>query len=74
VKRVLASYRWRRRLVWLTVTVAAVAGAVVVGVRWSNTAPHEAVAPSGGPLKIDYSRPKTVRLKLRDKAAALAVA
>ena len=74
MKEVLASYRWRRRLIWLTATVAFVAGAVVVGVRWSNTAPHEAVAPSGGPLKVDYSPPKKVRLTLRDKSAALAVA
>jgi hypothetical protein len=73
VKRVLASYRWRRRLVWLTVTAAVVAGVVAIGVRWSNTAPHEAVAPKG-PLEIDYAPPKPVRLKLRDKAAALAVA
>jgi hypothetical protein len=74
VKGVLASYRWRRRLIWLTATVAFVVGAVVVGVRWSNTAPQEAVAPSGGPLKVDYSPPRKVRLTLRDKAAALAVA
>jgi hypothetical protein len=73
VKRVLASYRWRRRLVGLTVTAAVVAGVVAIGVRWSNTAPHEAVAPKGA-LKIDYAPPKPVRLKLRDKAAALAVA
>ena len=73
MKRVLASYRWRRRLVWLTVTAAVVAGVVAIGVRWSNTAAHEAVAPKG-PLKIDYAPPKPVRLKLRDKAAALAVA
>jgi hypothetical protein len=74
VKRVLASYRWRRRLVCLTATAAVVVGAVAIGVRWSNTAPHEAVAPKGGPLKLDYRPPKAVRLKLRDKAAALAVA
>jgi hypothetical protein len=72
VKRVLASYRWRRRLVWLAVTAAVVAGVVAIGVRWSNTAPHEAVAPKG-PLKLDYSPPKAVRLKLHDKALALAV-
>ena len=69
MKEVLASYRWRRRLIWLTATVAFVAGVVVVGVRWSNTAPHEAVASSGGPLKVDYSPPKKVRLTLRDKSA-----
>jgi len=74
VKRVLASYRWRRRLLWLGVSVAIVVGALVIGFKWSNTATPEAVEPSGGPLKIDYAAPKPVRLKLRERAAALAIA
>jgi hypothetical protein len=73
VKRVLSSYRWRRRVLWTVVTAGAVTAAVVVGVTWSNTAPHESAAPKG-PLKIDYTPPKAVRLKLSDKALALAVA
>jgi hypothetical protein len=74
VKRVLASYRWRRRLLWLTVSAAVVAGLLVIGFKWSNTAPREAVNPSGGPLKIDYAAPKPVPLRVRERAAALAVA
>jgi hypothetical protein len=74
VKRVLASYRWRRRLLWLTVSAAVVAGVLLIGFKWSNTAPREAVNPTGGPLKIDYAAPKPVSLKVRDRAAALAVA
>jgi hypothetical protein len=74
VKRVLASYRWRRRLLWLTVSAAVVAGALVIGFKWPNTAPREAVNPSGGALKIDYAAPKPVQLKVRERAAALAVA
>jgi hypothetical protein len=74
VKRVLASYRWRRRLIWLTVSAAVVGGALTVGFEWPNTAQREAVNPTGGPLKINYAAPKPVPLKLRDRAAALAVA
>jgi hypothetical protein len=74
VKRVLASYRWRRRLLWLTVSAAAVAGLLLIGFKWSNTAPREAVNPTGGPLKIDYAAPKPVPLKVRERAAALAIA
>ena len=46
----------------------------MIGFKWSNTAPREAVNPSGGPLKIDYAAPKPVHLKVRERAAALAVA
>lgn len=74
MKRVLASYRWRRRLLWLGVSTAVVVAALVVGFKWSNTAPREAVEPSGGPLKIDYAAPKPVPLKVRERAAALAIA
>ena len=73
MKRVLASYRWRRRLIWLTATAAVAAGALAIGFTWSNTAPSEHSAPHGS-LKITYSVPKPVRLRLHDKAAALAVA
>src|SRR6266540_1591419 len=61
VRRLLASYRWRRRLMWLAVTAAAVAGAVTVALAWPNTAPK----PPG---------PSNVRVNLHNKAASLAVA
>jgi hypothetical protein len=73
VKGVLASYRWRRRLVWLTTTAVVVAGVVAVALVWPNTAPKEPPV-SNIPLHIDYRPPKSVRLKLHDKALALAVA
>jgi hypothetical protein len=72
--RFLASYRLRRRLTWLLGTAVVVAAAVAIGIHWSNTAPAEHAAPSNTPIKIDYAPPKKVRLKLHDKAAALAVA
>jgi hypothetical protein len=74
VKRILASYRWRRRLLWVSISAAVVAGALVIGFTWSNTAPPEAAKPSGPPVKIDYAAPKPVPLRLRDRAGALAVA
>jgi hypothetical protein len=58
----------------MAVTAGVVGGALAIGFTWPNTAPHENTEPNGPPLKIDYSPPKPVRLKLRDKAAALAVA
>jgi hypothetical protein len=73
VKRVLASYRWRRRLIWLTATAAVVGGLVAVGLTWPNTARHENVNPSG-PLKVNFLAPKKVRLKVHDRTKALAVA
>jgi hypothetical protein len=73
VKGVLASYRWRRRLVWLTAVAVLAAGAVAVALVWPNTAPKEAPV-SNIPLHIDYRPPKPVRLRLHDKAVALAVA
>jgi hypothetical protein len=72
LKGILASYRWRRRLLWLS-AVAAVAGtAVAVGVIWPNTAPPEPKA-NGGPAHIK-PEPKKIRLGSTDKAAALGVA
>jgi hypothetical protein len=73
VKRVLASYRWRRRLLWLTVTAGVVGGALAIGFIWPNTAPPENTKPTGGPIKIAVP-PKKVPLKVRERAAALAVA
>jgi hypothetical protein len=73
VKRIIASYRWRRRLIWLTATAVVVGGLVAVGVTWPNTAPHENVNPTG-PLKINYAAPKKIRLKVHDRTTALAVA
>jgi hypothetical protein len=73
VKGVLASYRWRRRLIWMTVTAGVVGGALAIGFTWPNTAPHENSEPSGGPVKITLP-PKKVPLKSRERAAALAVA
>ena len=73
MKRVLASYRWRRRLLWLTVTAGVVGGALAIGFIWPNTAPPENTKPTGGPIKI-AAPPKKVPLKVRERAAALAVA
>ena len=66
------SYRWRRRLVWLAALAVLVGGIVGVGVEWPNTAPKEA-GPSGQ-AHINYAPPKKVRLNVRDKSLALAVA
>jgi len=72
--RLLASYRWRRRLMWLAASAVAVGAAVAVGFHWSNTAPYEHAAPSNTPIKINYAPPKKIRLRLHERAAALAVA
>jgi hypothetical protein len=73
VKRVLASYRWRRRLIWLTVTAGVVGGALAIGFIWPNTAPHENSEPTGGPVAV-VPTPKKVSLKTRERVAALTVA
>ncbi|TML50834.1 MAG: hypothetical protein E6G23_00185 [Actinobacteria bacterium] len=73
MKRVLASYRWRRRLIWMTVTAGVVGSALAIGFIWPNTAPPENTKPTGGPVKI-AAPPKKVPLKVRERAAALAVA
>jgi hypothetical protein len=57
----------------MTVTAGVVGGALAIGFTWPNTAPPEQTSPTGGPIKV-YVPPKPVRLKLHDKAAALAVA
>ena len=74
MKRVLASYRWRRRLAWTAVAALVVGSAVAVGVIWSNTGHSEQAAPTGGPIRLDYRPPKAVRLKHRDRTEALQVA
>jgi len=74
MKRVLASYRWRRRLAWTAVAALVVGSAVAVGLIWSNTGHSEQAAPTGGPIRLDYRPPKAVRLKHRDRTEALQVA
>ncbi len=60
-------------MIWPAVTAALVGGALAIGFEWPNTAPHEEVDAKGGPV-IEHAPPKPLRLKLHDKAAALAVA
>src|SRR5215203_6375853 len=72
MKKLLASYRWRRRLARLTglaVVVAAVVAAIVI---WPNTAPNEQRGASNVPARIE-KEPKAVRLKAPDKKDALKV-
>lgn len=73
MKRVLASYRWRRRLIWLTVTACVVGGLLAIGFTWPNTAPTEQTSPEGGPVKV-APEPRKVPLRPRERVAALAVA
>jgi hypothetical protein len=73
MKKLLASYRWRRRLAWLTglaLVVAAVVAAIVV---WPNTAPNERRGPSSNVPALVEKEPKAVRLKAPDKKDALKV-
>jgi len=55
------------------VTAGVVGGALAIGFIWPNTAPPENTKPTGGPIKI-AAPPKKVPLKVRERAAALAVA
>lgn len=55
----------------LTVTAIVVSTAVGVALKWPNTAEKEP-GVSNVPLHFDYSAPKSVRLKLHDRAVALA--
>ena len=57
----------------MTVTAGVVGGALAIGFTWPNTAPPENTKPTGGPVKI-AAPPRPLPLKLRDRAAALAVA
>ena len=54
-------------------TAGVVGGALAIGFIWPNTAPPENTEPTGGPVKI-AGPPKKVPLKVRERAAALAVA
>jgi hypothetical protein len=72
VKGILASYRWRRRLAWLTTAAFVVVAAIVVGLKWPNTAAKEPPV-SNVPLRFDYSAPKARRLTVHDKVALLTV-
>jgi len=74
VKRILSSYRWRRRIAWATLAAVAVGSAVAIGVIWSNTGHSENAAPTGPPIHLDYRAPKKVQLKHRDRSEALKVA
>jgi hypothetical protein len=73
VKGILASYRWRRRLVWLTTTAVLAAVAVGVSLKWPNTAEKEPSVSNVPVDEADYISPKNVKLKSHDKAQALAV-
>jgi hypothetical protein len=57
----------------MTVTAGVVGGALAIGFIWPNTAPPENTKPTCGPIKI-AAPPKKVPLKVRERAAALAVA
>jgi hypothetical protein len=72
LKRLLASYRWRRRIAWIIASALAVAGAVALVVEWPNTTPKP-VPPSNVQAHVDNKPPKPVRLKLHDKASSLKV-
>src|SRR5262245_2093390 len=72
MKKLLASYRWRRRFAWfvgLALAVAAVVAAIVV---WPNTAPNNQRGPSNARAHIE-KEPKAVRLNAPDKKDALKV-
>lgn len=72
MKGVFASYKWRRRLLWLSAVATVAGAAVAVGLIWPNTAGKEPVA-NGGPAHIK-PLPKNVHLAAHDKAAALVAA
>jgi hypothetical protein len=72
VKGILASYRWRRRFVWLTATAAVVGGGTAIALTAPNTRPKQR-GPSNVTVKVDTS-PAPVRLGPHDEALALAVA
>jgi hypothetical protein len=76
MKGILASYRWRRRLAWLTAMVCLVAGAIAVGLasglKWNVT--YKAQGPSNVPAHIDNTSPKPVQLTHRNERLMLTVA
>lgn len=76
MKGILASYRWRRRLAWLTAIALVIAGVIATGLatglKWNQVAKQH--GPSNVPARIDNTAPKPVRLKHRDESLMLAVA
>ncbi len=72
MKGVLASYRWRRRLLWLSAVATVAGSAVAVGLIWPNTADKEPVA-NGGPVHIK-PEPKKIHLGSSEETAALGIA
>jgi hypothetical protein len=72
VKGILASYRWRRRIAWMTASTVAAAGVVALVVEWPNTTPKP-VPPSNLRAHVDTKPLKPVKLKLHDKASSLKV-
>ncbi len=72
VKRLLSSYRWRRRLIWLTALAVIVGAGTAIALLVPNTRPKE-IGPSNVTVKIAPS-PTRVRLTQHDEALALAVA
>jgi hypothetical protein len=73
VRSIFFSPRARRRLVWAGSGLLAVAAAVVVGVKWPNTAERPANTFSPGEAYV-YHEPKAVELTQADRARALATA
>lgn len=74
VARVLSSYRWRRRLVWLLGVVVGAGTITAVGIRFSDTATPPRETPVSNEPAIVVEQPKTVRLSAEERAAAIATA
>jgi len=72
VKKLLASYRWRRRLAWLTGIALAAAAVVAVVLLWPDTPSDRQAPQSNVQAKID-KEPRPVALKAPDKKDALVV-
>ena len=71
MKRLLASYRWRRRIIWLTITAAIVGCLTAIALLVPNK--HSKVeGPSNVTIKVDQG-PRPVRLTRRDEVLAIAV-
>ena len=64
------SYRWRRRLGWLSIVLAFVGAAVALGVRYSNTGHSTATPITSAKPQIDVE-PASVPLTSGGKSAAL---
>lgn len=71
MKKLLTSYRWRRRFAWLTGFAVLAAGIVAVIVLWPDL-PREQRGPSNVQARIE-KEPKAVRLKKPDEKGALKV-